>query len=430
MQVSVERLTKLERRMTVVVPVEQLETAFEKRIADLAKNAKVKGFRPGNVPVAHVKQLYGASARQEALSDVIQSSLYSAMSQEKLNPVGVPRVEPKNITPGQPIEYVATFEVLPEIGTIKFDAKSIDKNVATITEDDVSKVVDRLREQFIKWHEVNRAAKEKDQVVIDFRGSLDGKVFPGGEAHDYPIIIGSNTMIPGFEEGVVGMKKGEEKVIKVTFPENYFAKEVAGKVAEFAVQAHKISEPELPEITEDLVKKFGVKSGSIDDLRAEIKKNLDREVERLISSKLKNKIFDLLIEQNPLDVPAALIEQEAKRIHDEVHPHHGKEHHHSADEMAEFNVAGKRNVILGLLIAEYVKQNKITPDGKRVHDHLTKIASSYENPGEVVNWYTSDKRRLAEIEMFILEEQVVEKLIEGLTVKEKKMSYNDLIKAQ
>ncbi|MDR3477033.1 MAG: trigger factor [Gammaproteobacteria bacterium] len=429
MQVSVESPSKLERRITVVVPVQQLDEAFDKRIAKFAKTANVKGFRPGKVPVAHIKELYGDAARQEALSEVIQSSLYAAINQEKLNPINTPTVEPKTIEVGKPLEFTATFEVLPELDKVTFKTASIDKELAKVEDADIEKVIERLCEQHIVWNEVNRSAQDKDQVVIDFRGSIDGKLFPGGEAHEYPIVLGSKSMIPGFEEGVIGMKKGEEKVIHITFPADYFAKEVAGKVAEFALHAHRISEPKAPALDEALVKKFGVKSGNVDELRGEIKKNLDREVERLISSKLKAKVFDLLVEQNPIEIPQSLIQQESKRIHDEMHPHHGHEHHHSADEMAEFDVAAKRNVTLGLLIGEFVKQEELKPDTKRVEEHLNKMASAYEKPSEVVKWYTGDKRRMAEIEMLVLEDQVIEKLLEGVAIKEKMLNYSELMKS-
>jgi trigger factor len=429
MQVSVESPSKLQRRMTISVPANQLDEAFDKRIAKIAKTAKVKGFRPGHVPLTQIKQMYGDAARQEALSDVIQNSLYAAIQQEKLNPVGVPTVEPKTIAPGQPLEFIATFEVLPEIAQVNFKAKTIEKNTASIVDADIDKVVDRLSEQYTTWREVSRAAKEKDQVVVDFRGSIEGKVFPGGEAHDYPVVIGSNSMIPGFEEGLVGVKAGDEKTIVVTFPAEYFAKEVAGKKAEFQIQARKVSEPEAPVMDEALIKKFGIENGNLEELRAEIRKNLEREVERLIQSKLKAKIFDLLIEQNGIEIPKALIEQEAKRIHDEVHPHHGKEHHHTDSEMAEFNQAAERNVTLGLLIGEFVKQHKITPNKEKVQAHITKLAAAYENPAEVVKWYTSDKRRMAEIEMLVLEDQVIDKLLEGVDVKEKMLSYTELMKS-
>ena len=241
MQVSVEAPSKLERRLTVVVPVETLNQAYDKRIASLAKNAKIAGFRPGKAPLNVIKQRYGDTARQEALSEVIQSSLYAAIDQEKLNPVGVPSVLPKMIVEDQPLEFVATFEVLPEVENFSFKLSNIEKEIATITDADVEKVVDHLRSQHTTWKKVDRAAQDKDQVVIDFRGSIDGVTFAGGDAHDYPIVLGSKTMIPGFEEGIIGMKAGEDKVVKITFPENYFSKEVAGKVAEFALKAINIS---------------------------------------------------------------------------------------------------------------------------------------------------------------------------------------------
>jgi trigger factor len=430
MQVSVEAPTKLKRRLTIIVPAEKMTEAYEKRLAQLAKTATLKGFRPGNVPLRHIKQMYGDSAHQDAMSEVIQSSLYDALTQENLKPAGVPNIEPKSVALDQPLEYVASFDIFPEIGTVNFKSSGIEKLVAEITEADINNVVERLRDQHVTWNVVDRASQNKDQVVIDFRGSIDGKVFAGGEAHEYPVVLGSNTMIPGFEEGLTGVKAKDEKIIKVTFPDNYFAKEVAGKVAEFNVTVHKISEPEYPAIDEDLVKKFGIPTGSLDELRAEIKKNLERELERMINVKLKTKVFDLLIEQNPLDVPEVLIEKEAQRIHDEMHPHHGgQEHNHSKEEMAEFNEPAKRNVLLGLLVSEFVKQNKLTPDASRVQTHIMKLSSAYEKPAEVVKWYTSDKRRLAEVEMMILEEQVMDKLLENIKVTDKSLPYSEFVKS-
>ncbi len=430
MQVSVESPTKLKRRLTITVPVETYRTAYDKRLAQLAKTAKVKGFRPGNVPISHIKQIYGDSVRQETLSEVIQSTLYEALNQENLKPAGAPDIEPKNIKEDQPLEYIASFDIFPEIGAVAFESQGITKLTSTITEQDIDNVIERLREQHITWKEVDRAAQSKDQVIIDFRGSIDGKVFPGGEAHDYPVMIGSNTMIPGFEEGLIGAQAKDEKTIKVTFPENYFAKEVAGKVAEFSVTVHKVSEPEYPEINDDLVKKFGVPTGSVDELRAEIQKNLERELDRMMKIKLKSTVFDLLIQQNPIEVPDVLIAKEAQRLHAEMHPHHGDQpHNHSDEEMAEFNEGAKRNVLLGLIVSEFVKQKDLRPDAARVQAHITKLATAYENPAEVIKWYTSDKRRLAEIEMMILEEQVIEKLLENVTVTDKEVTYGDFLKA-
>jgi trigger factor len=428
MQVSVEAPSKLERRVTVVVPVEKIEEAYDKRIINLSKTAKVNGFRKGKIPLDFIRQRYGDSARQEALSEVIQSSLYAAINQEKLSPVGVPMVEPKAVIPGQPLEYVATFEVLPEVESVSFEMTTLEKYVSTITDNDIDNVLKHLRQQQGSWIEVDREAQDSDQVVIDFRGSIDGEVFSGGEAHDYPIVIGSKYMIPGFEEGIIGLAADQEKIIHVTFPEEYFAKEFAGKAAEFAVKVIKISELKLPEINEAFIKKMGVKSGNIDDFRAEIRKNLEREMHRMIKAKLKKSIFDSLLEQNKLEIPKAMIEREAKRIHDELHPHHaGQEHNHSEAEMATFNEAAKRNVILGLLIAKMIKQYNILPDNLRVQEKIEQLSSVYENPTEVAKWYASNKKAKAEVEMQALEEQLIEKLLTNVQVTEKMMGYNELI---
>lgn len=429
MQVSVEATSKIERRVTVVVPVEKLDEAYDKKIIKLAKTANVKGFRQGKAPVEYIKQRYGDSARQEALSEVIETSLYAAIRQEKLNPVGTPMVEPTSIQPGMPLEFIATFEVLPEVGTVRFEASNIEKQTSTITDADIEKVVNHLREQHVTWHKVERPAKENDQVVIDFKGFIDGKPFSGGEAHDYSITLGSKMMIPGFEEGLVGAKVGEERNLSVTFPENYFAKEFAGKAAEFQTKMIKISEPTYPEMDAAFIKKLGVKSGEIKDLHAEIRNNLERELARMVKAKLKSQVFNALYEQNSVEVPKSLIEREAGRIHDQVHPHHGHEHDHTEAEMQQFNDAAKKNVVLGLLVGELIKQHNLTPDNDRVQAFINSHAAAYEKPEDVIKWYTTDKRRMAEVEMQVLEEQVIEKLLEGIQLPEKMLSYDDFAKS-
>jgi FKBP-type peptidyl-prolyl cis-trans isomerase (trigger factor) len=335
MQVSVEAPNKLERRVTITVPVATLEEAYDKRIVHLSKTAKANGYRLGKIPLDIIKKLYGDTARQEALSEVIQASLYAAINQEKLNPAGTPMVEPMNITPGQPLEFIATFEVVPVVESVNFNVDVLEKEKVAIAETDIHAALDRLREQF-----------EKTDKMSD----------------------------------------------------------------------------------EDFVKKLGIESGKLEDLTSEIRKNLQREGERIAKAKLKNQLFNKLFEQNAMEVPKALIEREAKRIHDEVHPHHaGQDHNHSPAEMAAFNESAKRNVTLGLLMGHLIKQHHITADQERVQAHLTQLASIYENPSEAIAAYEKNKRAMAEIEMQVLEERVVEKLLENITLKEKIVSYNELI---
>jgi trigger factor len=431
MQVSVEAPNKLERRVTVIVPVETFESVFDKRINTLSKTIKVNGFRTGKVPVNYVKERYGDNARQEALTEVIQSSLTAAIQQEKLNPVEVPRVEPKSILPGQPLEFVATFEIMPEVDALDFKMTSIEKQTAIISDTDIDTVLNHLLTQNTTWRVVDRAALDKDQVVLDFRGSMDGKTFEGGEAHDYPIIIGSKSMIPGFEEGLIGIKAGEERIISVTFPDNYFAKDFSGKAAEFTINATKISEPVVPELNDAFVKKLGVKSGNVEDLRNEIHKNLERELERVVKAKLKKQVFDHLLENNTFEIPKSLITREAKRIHEQLHPHHaGEEHGHTDAEMTQFNEAAKRNVLLGLFVGYLIRKHQMTLDKPRLEKHIAQLSSLYRNPLEIAKWYNTNKQARAEVEMQVLEDQVVEKLLENVQLTEKLLSYNDLIKTQ
>jgi len=429
MQVSVEAPSKLERRITIVVPSETFERAYDKRINTLSKTVTLNGFRTGKVPLKHVKERYGDNARQEVLTEVIQSSLTAAISQEKLNPVEVPKVTPTSILPGKPLEFVATFEVMPEVEEFNFHMTSIEKQTAMIIDSDIDNVLSHLRTQNTTWHKVERAAQDKDQVILDFRGSINGNAFEGGEAHGYPIVIGSKSMIPGFEEGLVGIKAGEERIISVTFPDNYFAKDFAGKAAEFTINAITISEPIIPELNDTFVKKLGVKSGNLDDLRTEIRKNLERELERVVKSKLKKQIFDHLIENNSLDIPNSLITREAKRIHDQLHPHHaGKEHSHTEAEMSQFDEAAKRNILLGLFVAYIIKTKNITLDKARLETYITQLSSVYQNPADIAKWYRSNKQARAEVEMQVLEEQVTEKLLENIQITEKVLTYSELIK--
>jgi len=428
MQVSVESLSALERRITVTVPEEVLEKAFDKRIASFAKQAKIDGFRPGKAPIHHIKQRYGTAAREEALGDVINSSLKDAILQEKINPAAPPSIEPKALVAGQPLEYVATFEVYPDLDQVVFDMTTMEKETATVIDADIDFALDEVRKQQATWLAVTRPAEDKDRVIIDFLGSIDGVPFQGGEAHDFPIILGSKRMIPGFEDGIVGISAGEEKTITVTFPEEYHSKDLAGKLAEFKIKAIKVEEPKLPELDADFLKKLGIKDGDIEELRKEIKINLDRELTRVIELKAKNQIFNHILERNPIDVPKSLIEREAHRLHE--HIHQNRPHNHSEAEMNEFRVAARKNVALALLVGELVKKHTISTDANKVKERLMSIAASYENPEEIIRWYLSNEQAMSEINMQVAEDALVDKLLESVNVTEKVLSYRELTTGQ
>lgn len=427
MSVSVEKVSSVERRLTIVVPANQVEEAYAKHIERFAQNANIKGFRPGKAPRSFVEQRFGEDARKDALNDVIQKSLYEAIAEQQLKPVSTPRIEPKMMMANQPLEYVASFEVLPEIEKVNFTMDNVEKLQVEVTPEDINHVVEQLRKQYTKWNLVDRAAQEKDRVVIDYYAIFDGKSDEDNKIQNYPLELGAKIMLPGFEDGLVGAKAGEERTLKLSFPLDYSVAERAGKGIDFVVQIKQVFEAERPQLDEGFIQKLGVKSGKEEDLKDQIKQSLELERDRLVKEKLKEQLFRQLLDLNPMDVPASLVEREAKSIHDEVYPqHHQHDHHsHSAEEMSAFNDIAKKRVALGLLIAEYAKQHDIKPDSERVNQRIQEIASVYENPKEVVAWLSADERRSG-IESQVIEDQVMEKLLDGIKVTEKSLSYGDL----
>ncbi len=314
MQVSVENTSALERRMTIGVPAERIETEVNKRLQQTARKAKIPGFRPGKVPMSVIRQRYEDGARQEALGDLIQATFYEAVVEQKLNPAGAPAVEPKSFEKGKDLEYVATFEVFPEFTVAGFDSIAVERLSADVADSDLDNMLEVLRKQNVRFEEADRAAQNEDQLNIDFVGKVDGEAFAGGSATGTQLVLGSGRMIPGFEDGLVGAKAGEERVLNVTFPEDYQNLELAGKAAEFTVTVNTVSEPKLPELNEEFFKQFGIKETGIDGFRAEVRKNMERELRQAIKSKVKNQVMDGLLASNPIEVPKALLENEVNRL--------------------------------------------------------------------------------------------------------------------
>lgn len=426
MQVSIEKVSSVERRLTIVVPANQVEEAYTKQINQYAKNAKIEGFRPGKAPIAFIQQRFGVNARKEAMGEVIQKALYEAMTTNNLKPVNTPQVEPKIATPDQPLEFVASFEVLPEIEKVAFSVTDIEKLMVDVKPEDVDRVVDQLKKQNAKWTIVDRPVQEKDRVVIDYYAIFEGKSDIENKVQNFPLEIGSKMMLAGFEDGLKGTKAGDECTLHLVFPENFSVVERAGKPVDFVVTVKQVFEADIPPIDEDFVHKLGVKSGKEEDLKEQIKQSLEQERDRLVKEKLKEQLFRQLLEQNPLEVPKSLVAREANHIHDEIYAQHQNHHHdHSDEEMVQFNEIAKKRVALGLLIAQYAKQTNLTVDKGRVNQRIQEIASVYEHPQEVVAWLSSDERR-GGIEAQVMEDQVMDKLMEGISVTEKNMSYAEL----
>ncbi|PYC24526.1 trigger factor [Aquipseudomonas alcaligenes] len=428
MQVSVESTSALERRMTIGVPAERIETEVTKRLQQTARRAKVPGFRPGKVPMNVIRQRYEDSARQEALGDLIQATFYEAIVEQKLNPAGAPAVEPKVFEKGKDLEYVATFEVFPEIKLAGFDGIAVERLQAEVTDADVDNMLEILRKQNTRFETVERAAENGDQLNIDFVGKIDGEAFAGGSAKGTPLVLGSGRMIPGFEEALVGVKTGEERVINPTFPADYQNLDLAGKTAEFTVTVNSVSAPQLPELNDDFFALFGVKEGGLEGFRAEVRKNMERELRQAIKSKVKNQVMEGLLAANPVEVPKALIGNEVNRLRVQAVQQFGGNIKPDQLPAELFEEQAKRRVVLGLIVAEVVKQGELKADEARVRELIEEMASAYQEPQQVVAWYYKNDQQLNEVRSVVLEEQVVDTVLQKAKVTDKAVSYEEAVK--
>lgn len=428
MQVSVESTSALERRMTIGVPAERIETEVTKRLQQTAGRAKIPGFRPGKVPMSVIRQRYEASARQEALNELVQASFYEAVSAEKLNPAGMPDIELKVFEKGQDLEFSATFEVHPEFEISGLESIEVEKLSAEVTEADVDNMLEVLRKQNISYVKADRAAEMDDRVTIDFTGRVDGEPFEGGTGEGVQLVLGSGSMIPGFEEGLVGIRPGESRIIKPTFPEDYQKEELAGKTAEFSVKTHGVEAPKLPELNEEFFAQFGVKESSLDGFRAEVKKNMERELRQSIKNQVKNQVMDGLLTTNPIEAPKALIDNEVNRLRTQAVQQFGGQIKAEQLPADLFTEQAKRRVLLGLLVAQLVKQCELKADEDKVRNMITEMAAAYQEPEQVIAWYYQNNDQLNEVRSVVLEEQVVDTVLEQAKVTEKQVSYEEAVK--
>ncbi|MCW2272342.1 MULTISPECIES: trigger factor [Pseudomonas] len=428
MQVSVENTSALERRMTIAVPAERVETEVNKRLQQTARRAKVPGFRPGKVPMSVIRQRYEDAARQEAFGDLVQASFYEAVVEQKLNPAGAPAVEPKSFEKGKDLEYVAIFEVFPEFTVAGFDSIAVERLSAEVADADLDNMLEVLRKQNVRFEAADRAAQNEDQLNIDFVGKVDGEVFAGGSAKGTQLVLGSGRMIPGFEEGLVGAKAGDERVLNLTFPEDYQNLDLAGKTAEFTVTVNSVSEPKLPELTEEFFAQFGIKEATLEGFRTEVRKNMERELRQAIKTKIKNQVMDGLLAANPIEVPKALLENEVNRLRVQAVQQFGGNIKPEQLPAELFEEQAKRRVVLGLIVAEVVKQNELKPDEDRVREMIQEMASAYQEPEQVVAWYYKNDQQLNEVRSVVLEEQVVDTVLQKATVTDKSVSYEEAVK--
>jgi len=429
MQVSVETTSGLERRMTVELPVERVESEVQSRLQRMSRSARVKGFRPGKVPMKVLAQQYGGQVRDEVVGELIQSSYFEAVSQQSLKPAGMPSIEPKVNEAGKNLQYVATFEVMPELTLAELSGIKLERKVAEVSDADLDKMMDTLRKQRASWEAVERAATEGDRLNIDFKGTIDGKEFSGNAGNGVPVTIGAKRMIAGFEEGLVGAKAGDELTLDLAFPEEYAHKEVAGKPVQFTVKVNSVEAAKLPELDEEFAKSFGIGDGSLDALREEVRQNMEREMKQAITEGNKQAVMDKLMELNQIDVPQALVESEAESLKQQMQQQMYAPQGKSGVQLdtSMFLDQAKRRVSLGLILSEMIRKSELKADADKVRAKVEELAATYEEPQEVIDWYYGDKQRLSQLESLVLEEAVVDWVFTQVDVTEKNSSFDEVM---
>ncbi len=433
MQVSIETTGGLERRLTVGVPAERIEKEVTARLQKALPNVRIDGFRPGKVPMRVVKQRYGDGVRQEVAGEVMSQTFYEAVEQENLRPAGAPSIEPKSLQEGRDFQYIATFEVFPEFEITELKGKEVESIDAEVRDADVDEMVQTLRKQQGSWPDIDEAAIDGDRVNIDYAGTRDGEAFDGGSAEGSDLILGSGRMIEGFESGLLGAKAGDERTLSLTFPDDYHSEDLKGAAVEFKVTVNKVSRMELAELNEEFFEKLGVKEGGEEGFRNELRDNMERELKNGVQAKIKNQVMDALIEVHDIQIPQVLIKNEINALRQQsVQQFGGDASQFDASMLPDelFSEQAERRVKLGLIMGEIIRQQDLKPDPDKVRSTLEDMASSYENPEEVVDWYYQNEQQLASVEGATLEQQVVDLLLADMTVIEKPMTYKEAVQPE
>lgn len=422
MQVSVETIQGLERRLTISVPAETVDVEVKNRLRQVSKTQRIDGFRPGKVPPSVIQKRYGKSVRQEVAGEIMQRNFVDAIIAEKINPAGRPSFVAKSNEDGKPLEFEATFEIYPEVELKDLEKIAVKRPDVEVTDTDLDEMFVTLQKQHQTWKENKRITKKGDKLTLDFNGRVDGEDFEGGKAEGFELELGAGRMIPGFEKEVTGMKVGEEKTIKVTFPDDYHAENLKGKEAEFDIVVHKTEGPVLPTVDEDFAKLFGIEEGGVDALRAEVSKNMSRELTQAVKAKVKEQVLEGLLSGHEVGLPSALVAQEVDVLRQQaMQRFQGQMDPKNLPELpAEmFTEQAERRVKIGLLLGEVIKVNELTVDDAKVDELIATAASAYEDPKEVIEYYANNKELMQQMQNVALEEQAVEFLIEKADVSSK-----------
>ncbi|SFU88428.1 trigger factor [Halomonas korlensis] len=431
MQVSVDTTSQIERRITVQVPANEIDEAVAARLKDAAKNVRMDGFRKGKVPMSVIRQRYGSDVRNEVVGEVMRERYVRAISDENLNPAGYPNIEATVNEAGKDLEFTATLEIYPEIELASIAGTEVERPVVEVTEADVDEMIETLRKQNASWEAVERAAEDGDQVTIDFQGFLGDEPFEGGSAEGHQLVIGSGNFIPGFEEQLIGAKAGEEKTLKVTFPEDYQAENLAGQEATFQVKVHTVSGQALPEVDAEFVKRFGVEDGDLDRFRKEVKQNMTREASQAVDNRVKQQVLEALKKANEIPVPQNLVQQETDGLKRQAAQQFGLGEDFDVSQLPNelFAEQAKGRVQVGLLLAEVIKTHDVDASDDEIKAKVEELAQQYQEPEQVVEYYMGNEQMKTQVKSAILEEKAVDILLEQASVKDVEMSYQEALAA-
>jgi len=427
MQVSVESIGKLERRMQVQVPAERVSQEIAARLKTISRTARLNGFRPGKAPLKVIRQQFGSQVHREVIGELLQSSYAEAVSQKQLTPAGNPRIEPQSMDEGQDLKYVATFEVFPEVALQPMENLDLDRLTAEVTESDIDAMIERLRKQQMKYVAANRAAAKGDKITIDFEGAIDGVSFAGGKGENIAIILGEGRMLPDLEEGLIGSSAGEKRDVAVNFPNDYRATELAGKSAIFATEIKSVEEPVLPEIDEEFFKAFGVTEGGLPKLREDVAANMRRELEQALRNRNKAVVMEKLYAANPTDVPNVLLEGQIRDMQVEAMRRAGAKDASQAPPREPFVEPARRRVALGLLLNDVIRKENLVVDRAKVNERLDEMVSAYGDAGAMKRAYMQNAEAMRQVESLALEDQAVDWILAHAKVREVKSTFKELM---
>lgn len=435
MQVSVEILDGLQRRLTVQVPSDDIDAEVARRLRDLSRRVRLDGFRPGKVPLKVVKRRYGESVLQEVTQELIEKRYTEALTQEQLRPASGPKIHVQRPREGEDYKVEATFEIYPELDLRGVETLRVKQPSASVTEADVEEMLQKLRQQRQTWHPAQRPAVAGDRVTIDFRGTLEGESepFPGGSGEGLLLIIGGGGVIPGFSEQLIGAESGEERQLSLTFPGDYRPPELAGRAASFQVSVKAVEAGELPQVDAELARSFGVEDGSVDELRSELRANLERELTLAVRRNVKEQVLLGLLQANPVPLPNVLVEGEIRSLARQADALPQAQDDGPAaldDELrARFRAAAEQRVALGLLMTEILRRSELKPDPARVHAEIERIAASYQRTDEVKEWYRRSNEAMRSVSAMVLEDQVVDWVLERCQVEEQPSTFAELTRS-